>query len=342
MLDEFDYGLTLGSGAPSLLTIFTGARGIGKTVMLGEAGAVAESHGWVVISETATAGFMGRIGAQMQRHLQELGEGPARRRITGVSAAGFSITTQLPPEQQVGWRETGEALLRLLASNGTGLVVAVDEIHAADRAEISQLAAVIQHFITDSLPIGMLFAGLPAAVSDLLNEGVATFLRRADRIDLHAVAVGEVERSFAELFAQGGFEVSSALLTQAAAATDGYPFLIQLVGYFLWREAEKSSGVVDQAATTNAITAALRRNERVVLEAALSTASGRDVDFLCAMAQDEGSSIIGDVAERTGMSPSAASNYRRRLIEEGLIQPAGYGRVAFAIPGLRQHMRAAQ
>ncbi|WP_104200393.1 hypothetical protein [Cryobacterium sp. Y29] len=37
LLDEFDYGLRLGSGAPGLLTIFTGARGIGKTVMLGAA-----------------------------------------------------------------------------------------------------------------------------------------------------------------------------------------------------------------------------------------------------------------------------------------------------------------
>lgn len=35
VLDEFEYGLRLGSGAPVLLTIFTGTRGIGKTVMIG-------------------------------------------------------------------------------------------------------------------------------------------------------------------------------------------------------------------------------------------------------------------------------------------------------------------
>lgn len=37
LLDEFEYGLRIRSGAPGLLTIFTGARGVGKTVMLGEA-----------------------------------------------------------------------------------------------------------------------------------------------------------------------------------------------------------------------------------------------------------------------------------------------------------------
>jgi DNA polymerase III gamma/tau subunit len=34
MLDELKYGLRLGSGAPGLLTTFTGARGVGKTTAL--------------------------------------------------------------------------------------------------------------------------------------------------------------------------------------------------------------------------------------------------------------------------------------------------------------------
>ncbi|WAH96347.1 hypothetical protein [Arthrobacter sp. MMS18-M83] len=57
LLDEFEYGLRLGSGAPGLLSIFTGARGIGKTVMLGAAHDVALEHGWAVVAETATGTF---------------------------------------------------------------------------------------------------------------------------------------------------------------------------------------------------------------------------------------------------------------------------------------------
>ncbi len=41
LLDEFEYGLQQGSGAPGLLTIITGSRGIGKTVMLSEAEGIA-------------------------------------------------------------------------------------------------------------------------------------------------------------------------------------------------------------------------------------------------------------------------------------------------------------
>ena len=240
VLDEFEYGLRLGSGAPGLLTIFTGARGIGKTVMLGAAHDAAREQGWAVISETATEGFMGRIGESMRGLAEELGTGPQSRRITAISAAGFSITTQLPPERQVAWRTLGVELLRLLDERKSGLIITVDEIHAANRNEIAQLAASVQHFIQDGLPIGLVFAGLPAAVSDLLNEGVATFLRRADKIDLHAAAVREVEDSFTATFGQAGVSVSPGLVRYAAEATGGYPFLIQLVGYFLWREAENN------------------------------------------------------------------------------------------------------
>ncbi|BAS16918.1 conserved hypothetical protein [Arthrobacter sp. Hiyo8] len=131
-----------------------------------------------------------------------------------------------------------------------------------------QLAANVQHFIQDRLPIALIFAGLPSAVSDLLNEGVATFLRRADKIDLHAAAVRDVETSFTETFAAAGITIDPDLVHKAATTTGGYPFLIQLVGYFLWREAENNNGGLSSAAVDRAIAAAIRRNERVVIEAA--------------------------------------------------------------------------
>lgn len=340
VLDEFEYGLRLGSGAPGLLTIFTGARGIGKTVMIGAAHDIARNQGWAVISETATAGFMGRIGESMRLLAEELGTGPVNRRITAIAAAGFSITTQLPPERQVAWRTLGEDLLGLLDERGNGLVITVDEIHAADRSELAQLAASVQHFIQDRLPIGLVFAGLPAAVSDLLNEGVATFLRRADKIDLHAAAVREVEDSFASTFAEAAFNVSPDLVRQAAEATGGYPFLIQLVGYFLWKEAENNQGNLSPETVERAIEAATRRNARTVIEAALATASPKDLDFLHAMAEDDGPSVAGDIGRRIGARTNLVANYRSRLLAAGLIESTAHGKVDFAIPGLRQHLRA--
>ncbi|QTX05977.1 ATP-binding protein [Agromyces archimandritae] len=340
VLDEFEYGLRIRSGAPGLLTIFTGARGVGKTVMLGEAEDAARRAGWAVISETATRGFLGRIGAEMKRLIEELGAGPSIRRITGIGFGGFSVQTELAPEQQAGWRQLGEELLRLLDERGTGLVITLDEIHGADRDELAQLAASVQHFIRAGLPIALVFAGLPAAVSDLLDEGVATFLRRADRIDLHAATVDDVAASYLETFGTFEHPLPPTLVREAAEATGGFPFLIQLVGYHLWQVAETTPGPLSAAEVGVAIAAARRRNSRVVIDAALASASQKDLAFLRAMAVDDGPSKTADLGKRLGDPSNAIGNYRARLIDAGLIESAGRGLVDFAVPGLRERMRA--
>lgn len=338
LLDEFSYGLRIGSGAPGLLTLVTGARGIGKTVMLGAAEDLAAAAGWLVISETATAGFVGRIGDAMRRQVEEAGVGPTKRKITGVGIAGFSVTTQLQPEEQVDWRLRGESLLQIMAERGVGLLITVDEIHAAEVDELAHLAADVQHFIRSGLPIGLVFAGLPAAVSDLLNQGVATFLRRADRIDLHAASISEVEHSFTEIFREAGFDLAPPLASSAAEATGGYPFLIQLIGYHLWQLAERTGAILDAETVREAITVARRRHEQMVIEAALGPLSARDRDFLAAMAEDDKFSHVADIGARLGLKSSAVGNYRARLLTTGIVEPAGYGRVRFTIPGLREYL----
>lgn len=339
MLDEFEYGLGLGSGAPGLLTIITGARGIGKTALLSAAQDKARQQGWIVVSETATPGFVGRIGETMRLNLEELGPGPAGRRITALGVAGFTLTTQLPPERQVDWRRLGGQLLSLLAEKKTGLLFTVDEIHSADRTELSQLAADVQHFIRDGLPVGLIFAGLPAAVSDLLNEGVATFLRRAERIDLHAAPSTKFN---ARTRTRSGRPESGSITTRSGVqpeATGGYPFLIQLIGYQLWRQAEINDLTLEAENVTQAIAAAGRRHEMTVIEAALSTASEKDKDFLRAMAEDDGAVAAGDIGKRLNAKSNVVANYRARLIAGGLIEAPAYGKVDFAIPGLREYLR---
>lgn len=63
-LSSYAEAIENGPGAPDLLLLATGARGIGKTVMLTALGEVAREHQWMVIDETATPGFAERIAAE--------------------------------------------------------------------------------------------------------------------------------------------------------------------------------------------------------------------------------------------------------------------------------------
>ncbi|WP_312875835.1 ATP-binding protein [Arthrobacter terrae] len=336
---DFAESLENGPGAPGLLSIFTGPRGIGKTVMLGEVEDEAIEHGWIVISETATAGLVARIADAVRTASEEMGDGPVGRRVTGVTIGPIRVDTQLPPPREVHWRRRVTDLLTTLGEFGTGLLISVDEIHAVDRSELSELAAVVQHLIRESLPVGLAMAGLPKAVDDLLAEGVSTFLRRAERYNLHATSIPEVKEAFRETFQDSGVVVDDEHLDMLAAATGGYPFLIQLVGYHVWSQARRAGGTVTATALTAGLEKAKRRMGATVLQSAYGALSAVDQSYLLAMAEDDGPSSTAKVASRLGVDLVYGAQYRIRLIAAGAIEPTGHGYVDFAVPTFREFLR---
>lgn len=75
-----------------------------------------------------------------------------------------------------------------------------------------------------------------------------------------------------------------------------------------------------------------------VLTATLNELSGRDLDVLEAMLQDEESSPLEAIAERTGMTSGNASTYKRRLLEQGVIDLGPRNELRFALPYLREYL----
>lgn len=65
----------------------------------------------------------------------------------------------------------------------------------------------------------------------------------------------------------------------------------------------------------------------------------RELEYLVLMANRERPVSTGIIAEALGIPANQQSIYRRRLIELGLIAPAGYGHVDFALPYLGEYLR---
>ncbi|GIG38027.1 winged helix-turn-helix domain-containing protein [Cellulomonas pakistanensis] len=308
--------------------------------MLSEADDLALERGWVRLAETATPGMVRRLQHATTRVLRDVDPRTARaRRITGVTlpVIGGGMTMSTPPGEVVEWRAELGRLLDVLEGNGTGLLVTVDEVHAGARDDLRDLAATVQHLVREDREVALAMAGLPSAVSDLLNDDVLTFLRRASRFELGDVALGHVAEALRHSITGSGGAIDDDALEEAAAATGGYPFMIQLVGYHVWRSAQTS--LIDLADVREGVAAARTRLGSLVHETSLADLSEVDRTYLIAMAQDEGDSSTGQIARRLGVTPSYASTYRARLIAAGVIEPTGHGRVDFTIPYLREHLR---
>lgn len=85
MIAEFTDALLDGPGAAGRATLYTGARGAGKTVMLNEIEDRAKSRGWVVVSETATSGLVDRLTqSRLPELLRVFDPDAVRRQLTGI------------------------------------------------------------------------------------------------------------------------------------------------------------------------------------------------------------------------------------------------------------------
>lgn len=240
LLEEFDEALVDGPGASGRASIYTGARGSGKTVLLNAVEDRARARGWVVISETATPGIVARLTEQhLPRALRAFDPSSLRRRVTGASAplGGGSLSWDTIEAHAVraGLRTQVEFLTELLAEGGGGLLLTVDQIHRNQIADLREIATTVQHAFRESRELAFAGAGLDSAVSDVLNDDVLTFLRRAERHTLGTVGRAEVKRGLREPIEMAGRSVSGEALDVMVDGTQGYPFLLQLVGARTWR-----------------------------------------------------------------------------------------------------------
>ena len=337
-LDLIAEGLDDGPGAPARVTIFTGARGIGKTVMLSAVDDLAAERGWLFIDETSTPGLITRLDEHLSILLEASSPRP-RRRVTGVTLpAGLGgISTTATPETVVGLRHKIGQLLDVQEAKGSGLLITIDEVHASV-PDLEQVAAITQHLTREGREFALVMAGLPSAVSDILAARVLTFLRRADKQVLGDVSIDEVQDAFTDSFVSHGRAITPQASEAAARATFGYPFLIQLIGYNIWRGAATNDIAIDDV--HRGVAAARRKLGELVHETALADLSVQDRTFLVAMAADDGPSKMADIRSRIGgISPQHGNTYRERLLKAQMIHQAGHGLVDFSLPYLREFLR---
>lgn len=334
---DFVDGIDEGVGAPGRLMRITGPRGSGKTVLLTELGDIARKRGWTVVDETAGPDLCDRICWALE------GGRPGSKLVAEVNAVVVKAQAHVEraadePELRGALTEaTGRATRR-----DRGVLITIDEIQDARADDVRSIAAAVQHLIRERQNIALVFAGLTTGVLDLINGEALTFLRRAKPEELAAIPLRDVEVALRHTIETSGLQIEEGALWAATQATAGYAYLIQLVGYQVWRAGKRHADVsllITQEDVDSGIAEAMHDFEATVLETALSGLPQRAVEYAIAMSEDEGASSTGEVAVRLGLPPSSLTSYRRILIKEQVIEPTARGHVDFSIPYMRTYVR---
>ncbi len=294
---------------PELTTLFSGARGTGKTALLSYLAELAEQSGWIAVNVTALPGMLDDAEIQLRRNAAHLISPES-----GLSVASVGIPDLI-----------------------FGVLFTVDEVDPT-LDEMVQLAAFYQHFVREGRKVALLMAGLPHNISSLLNNKTVSFLRRSNRRALDRIPDGEVSAALVRTAQAGNRDVDATALAAATESIGGFPFMLQLVGYYAWDESPQAN-TLDSADFARGIAIAQQEMTYRILDATFAELSPGDLRFAAAMLEDEKDSRIADLVERLGRSSSVVAQYRKRLIDAGIIGKRARGIVGFDLPYFRDYLQ---
>ncbi|MCB0956873.1 MAG: ATP-binding protein [Ilumatobacter sp.] len=329
---------------PFRTTWLRGPSGTGKTTLLDAIQGQAGLAGWIVVQEDAAGPDLpGRIVQRLAAH-QPTPRGRGGRVSARVGLPGAEVQYEYQREGQVVVeRSVRDALEAVVEQPGVnGVLVTIDEVHTADHEHLAIIGNAVQHLLRGTAPrsVALIVAGLPQPTLATGDERrLATFLTRCRPVEVDQLSDAAVRSGLQATARAGGRAFAPDALSLAVTASAGYPFMLQLVGWHAWEQQ-----LDGQPIRRESVVAALPRADhdlrRAVLMPIARPLSAMDQKYLRAMAEDQGPSNTGDIADRLGRSSQYAGVYRDRLIELGLIQSTGHGVVDFAIPGLRALYRS--
>jgi len=339
-ISEFMESITDAPGHPNRVTFFIGQRGMGKTVLLLELAERAAAAGFVFVRVVAGETMLDDIIEGLQiagnRYTEE-----RKKPIKSVSAGAFGFSVGLTFTEDIqknyGFNTKLSLICEALTKRNKGVLFLIDEVRANTK-EMRVFATTYQNLVGDGMNVAVAMAGLPNAISSVLNDDILTFLNRANKVYIDPLQIDDVSVCYTKALRDIEIGYDAKPIDTAARATDGYPYLFQLIGYHMLKYLEE-----EKKLTMNTVELAVSGSKRAlvsdVILPCLNPLSAEDKKFLKAMAVDNEESKISDIRSRLKVDKSHTQTYRRRLIEAGIIHSPSRGVVAFSIPYLGQYLR---
>ena len=340
VIAQFLKGLQREPGHRDRATLILGQRGMGKTALLLQLAEEAKSRGFVPARVTAGEDMLEEIIESIQIGGSEfVSEKPSRVRGVSAGALGFAFGLTFSEEVRAnyGFRTKLSLLCDKLAENDKGVLLLVDEVQPNTDA-MRALASAYQHLAGEGKNVAIVMAGLPGSLSRVLNDKVLTFLNRARKHHLGPLSSGDIMAYYGDALARERRLVSPDLLMRATAATRGFPYLLQLIGYYIV-EFTAEGDEVSSDQLDRAIAAARLELVEDVFFPTLNALSARDAEVLRAIAAQKTSpASVADVIASLGIDNGYFQPYRARLIDAGVVEAPRDGALSITVPYLAEYL----
>jgi AAA ATPase-like protein len=350
----------LQAGAQGRSLVYSGLRGVGKTVLLLEFEKIAAEQHWDttgVVEIGATTDFRTSISRMTHKLLRGLSRKEAvvgrLSQALGVLQA-FNITVpggfklNLDVSALAGTADTGdieEDLTELLtevgraaSAGGKGVVYLIDEMQNLEPIAMSAVCMAFHKVAQQRLPVAMVAAGLPALPTQL-RSAKPYAERLFEYFPLGRLSEGAARSALVTPATRIGASYEAGAAELILDAADGYAYFIQECGRVIWEEAGFSP--ITRAAVDAALPVAREILDEEFFDNRVEGATKEERRYMAAMADlGDGAQHTGQITERAGYKKRTSSGKaRQELIRKSLIYSPEYGKVDFTVPHFGDFMR---
>lgn len=337
--------------------IFSGLRGVGKTVLLIALQELAASKNMATARIEAEGNaeadydalFHGitlaatRSGSSQRENLAK-----AIANVNSISfdffGAGVTVNTDKSERTRTNSLKLElliESVTKELRKNDSGLYLFIDELQEMAEEPLGTLISIQHRMGQEGLPFYIIGAGLPNLPGTLSkSRSYAERLfeyRRIGQLDDADAAEG-----FQKPAQGNGRPFADDALKELVRVSHGYPYFIQAYGKAAWNESD--SNPTPLKAVTESEPYARAELDEGLYASRWQRAAAAGRRYLTAMAGIGGDSPspTAEVARRLGKKQSEVSMTRDSLIKLGLIYSPEHGKVAFTVPDMGEFiLRAA-
>lgn len=323
--------------SPYKISIVYGTRGVGKTTFLTEVGRkIKKKDNWIVVNLAMESNLL----ATLIDNLYINSSSKIKKVLASIeglsfSAFGLELSTQIKHTLSTYQGILTQMLTKLKKQN-IKVFITIDEVKSTK--ELKNFASYYQLLNREDFPVALMMTGLPENISELQNEDVMTFLLRGKRIALSSLNLSQIEYSYQNVFRNAGYKLESSTLSKMVIMTKGYSYAFQLLGYLIWNAAKESKNI-DLELINKIFSEYLLELDQNAYTKIFDGLSKQDKKFLYAMAQSDKNHVqIKEIRERLQRPSNFVANYRRRLLDDQIIQATSYGEVAFVLPYFKEYV----
>ncbi|MBQ7995497.1 MAG: AAA family ATPase [Bacilli bacterium] len=304
-----------GDNPSTMAYAITGVRGSGKTVLLRDiTNKFSQKKDWI----TVNLNFGSDLVVSLANKLLHAGSKDKlflNWKIT-VTASIVSLTMGRSKEQITDPEIIIEELLKKIKKSKKRVLIAIDEVN--NTKEMRYFANVFQTVIGRGYDVFLLMTGLENNILSLFNNKATSFLARTPKIKLNPLDIKEIAMKYQKHL---GLNMERSI--ELAKITKGYAFAYQVLGYYLFEDSD-----LPLESILNKFDSYMRNNGYDVIFNDLTSTEKK----FCLALEECNSQDVSEVAKASKMNSNNFNKYRLILIEKGIIESVGYGKISFVLP----------